>query len=411
MKKIWMAAVLALTLIFTGCAPSVATAAGAGNLMADITANEVSPDGGAADTTEFAINFLKNTYAGENTVVSPVSAYLALAMTANGASGVTLREFEQVLGADLDALNDTGRILLDAMNETSDITLTLANGIWYNTASAFSPAADFLQTNADYYGAAAVAADFSKKSTVDDINKFVSDNTNGLIEKMLDDVDGNVMVLINTLYFKGDWASPFDPHDTSDARFTRSDGESIYTPTMEQEYDAVSYFKSGGAKGVLLPYTDSRYAYAAILPDGGVSDFVSALTAEDFKALFESASEENVKLYMPKYEVEGSYNLNDILKSMGLGQAFDPDKADFSAMGTAELGNVYIDQVKQETVFKLGEEGTEAAAATSVEMGLSCMPMEREMIELHLDRPFIYALMDMETMTPLFVGVLENPES
>ncbi len=410
MKKIWIAAVLILALFISGCAQTVLTGVGAGNLMADIKANEVSPDDEIADTTEFALNLLMNTYTGENTVISPVSAYLALAMTANGASGVTLREFEQVLGARLDTLNDTGKLLLDAFYEASDdMTIKAANGIWYNTASSFSPNADFLQTNADYFNAAAYAADFSDQAAVDDINRYISENTNGLIEKMLDQIDADIMVLVNTLYFKGDWASPFDPNSTTDARFTLTDGESVYTPTMKQEFDAVQYFESDTAKGIILPYTDERYAYVAILPDDDVSEYVSSLTSDSFKALLDSASEENVKLFMPKYEVDGKYDLNDILKTMGLAQAFDRDKADFSAMGSASLGNIYIDQVMQNVVFKLGEEGTEAAAATSVEMALTALPIADQPIELRLDHPFVYALMDMETMTPLFMGVLENP--
>ncbi len=411
MKKMWIAAVLILALLLSGCANSAAIGVGAGNLMADIKANTVEPGGSAADTTEFALELLKNTYAGENTVISPLSAYLALAMTANGSVGVTLREFEQVLGAHLDELNDTGKLLLDAFNSTSDaVTIKSVNGIWYNAASVFTPNAGFLQTNADYYNAAAVAAGFSDQTTVDNINQFVSDNTNGLIEKMLDNLDADIMVLINTLYFKGDWASPFNADDTTDIRFTLSDGDGIRTPTMEQEYDAVPYFECDDARGIILPYADDRFAYVAILPDGSVSDYVSALTAGAFSDLIDSASDKNVKLLLPRYETEGQYDLNDILKAMGLNMAFDPDKADFSAMGSVENGNIYIDQVKQNAVFKLGEKGTEAAAATSVQMATMGMPLEQpELIELHLNRPFMYALMDMETMTPLFLGVVENP--
>ena len=351
MKKVWTAAVLILALLLSGCANSAAIGVGAGNLMADIKSNTVETGGSAANTTEFALELLKNTYEGENTVISPLSAYLALAMTANGSAGVTLREFEQVLGAHLDELNDTGKLLLDAFNSASNgVTIKSVNGIWYNTASAFTPNVDFLQTNADYYNAAAIAADFSHQATVDDINRFISDNTNGLIEKMLDNLDGDIMVLINTLYFKGDWASPFDADETTDARFTLSDGDGIRTPTMEQEYDAVPYFEGDGACGVILPYADARFAYVAILPDGSVSDYVSALTAGAFKDLIDSATDENVKLFLPRYETDGQYDLNDILKTMGLNRAFDPDKADFSAMAQLRLA-IYISTKSSRTRY------------------------------------------------------------
>jgi serpin B len=252
-------------------------------------------------------------------------------MTANGAAGVTLREFERVLGARLSELNDTGKLLLDAFNETSDgVTLKAVNGIWYNTAGDFEPDDDFLQANADYFNAAAVASDFSKKSTVDDINGFIRENTNGLIEKMLETLgDDAVMVLVNTLYFKGMWRDPFEPINTYDATFTLSGGGEVRTPTMAQEYGAALYFESDGAKGVILPYEGGRYAYAAILPDGGVSEYVSALTGADFSGLLQSASEQNVVLYLPKYEVKDSCELGDILKNMGLQMAFDPKRRTF----------------------------------------------------------------------------------
>ncbi len=409
MKKAWLAVLLVFTLAVTGCAQNGAR--GAGDLMSGIRGNDVTAGDTAADTTDFAVGLLKNTYTGKNTVVSPASAYLALAMTANGALGTTLGEFEQVLGADLDALNDTGKILLDAFNKTSDgVTIKAADGIWYNLGSAFEPDAGFLQANADYYDAAARSADFSKQAAIDDINEFISENTNGLIENMLKQLEEDtVMVLVNTLYFNGKWHYQFDPGDTSDRTFTLTGGEEIRTPMMVREYDAVRYIDSDGARGIILPYRDGRYAYVAVLPGNGVADYMSALTGADFDALVASASEQNVVLYMPKYEVKGSYDLNAILGRMGLRTAFDPANADFSAMGTAS-DNIYIGRVLQNTVFKLGEEGTEAAAATIVAAEDGCaMPEETQPIELRLDRPFVYALMDMETMTPLFIGVLENP--
>ena len=411
MKNLWVVVLLVIALTLSGCAPAVGIGTGAGSLMTGITANSVEVGDSASDTTEFAMNLLRDTYEGKNTVVSPASAYLALAMTANGAAGSTLSEFEQVLSAPLAGLNNTGKLLLDAFNASSDgLTLKAVNGIWYNADSVFEPNRDFLQTNADYFSVAAFASDFSKPSTVDTINEFISSNTNGLIEQMLDQLDDNtIMVLVNTLYFNGIWQNQFDPNNTHDAAFTLSDGENISTPTMIQEYKAVSYFESDDAKGVILPYKDDRYAYVAVLPDSSAAEYVAALTGERFLGLIRTASNQNVVLHLPKYEVKGKYNLNDVLNRMGLRAAFNPDNADFSAMGTAS-GPIYIGRVLQNTVFKLGEEGTEAAAATVVEACEGCAaPDEMQPIELHLDRPFMYALMDMETMTPLFVGVVENP--
>jgi serine protease inhibitor len=404
---------LALTLVLSGCAAPVAVKPGAMNvdLMADFKMRQVTITKPAADAAAFALNFLKTTYDGKNTVVSPASAYLALSMAANGASGDTLKEFENVLGASAADLNAVCKTLMDPLNCVYEgVKLKTVNGIWYNTAADFKPNRTFLQTNADYFGAAEIASDFSKRETLDDINGFVSDNTNKLIPGILDQLDpGAVMVLVNTLYFNGKWQAPFDPEKTNTGKFKLSDGSGAVVPMMNQTYDKVGYFENADAKGIILPYQFDRFAYVAVLPSGDVSPYLSALTPDGFKALIASTSDEKVELSMPKYDVTGDYKLVDILETMGLKLAFDPDRADFSAIGTAK-NNIFISDAVQKVVFKLGEKGTEAAAATGIMMTGSAAPLDRPIL-LQLNRPFIYALMDMETNTPLFMGVLDNPKS
>ena len=419
MRKSVFALLLALSLTLTGCAAQAGfiPISNGGDLMADIEPStgasaeaSASPEA-AADSTAFAVELLKAAYDGGNAVISPVSAYLALSMVANGAAGDTLKEFEEALGAPVGELNGTCKALLEGLNSSSDgLTLKSVNGIWYNTRYDFKINPEFLQTNADYFGAAEVAADFTKPGTLSAINKFVSDNTNGLIPSILDKLDNDaVTVLVNTLYFKGKWASPFKPYDTFDAEFTTADEGAVLTPTMEQEFKSVRYFDADGVLGVVLPYQDSRYAYVAILPPGGVGEFLTGLTADGFKALLASATEEKVRLFIPKYDVSGDYQLNDMLRQLGLTLAFEPAEADFSRLGTAG-DNIYINKVLQKVVFKLDEEGTEAAAVTSVQMNTMSMPIkEEEPVVLRLDRPFVYGLLDMETGAPLFLGVLENP--
>ena len=415
MRRSGIALLLALALVLPGCAarPSDRVSYGT-NLMKGIRASSVPAaigGDGTADMTAFAIELLKTTYDGGNTVVSPASAYIALSMVANGAAGKTLEEFETVLGAPVGTLNSTCKTALDALNTASDgVTLRAVDGIWYNSSGGFTPNRDFLQTNADIFGAAAVASDFSKPETLAAINGFVKDNTNGLIPSILDDIDPlGVMVLINTLHFKGNWESPFEPNDTTTQIFTTADSKIVHTVTMKQTYDSVSYFDDGDARGILLPYQGGRLAYMALLPAGDIADYLSAFTSDGFKALISLKKETELQLFIPKYETTGDYRLNEILIKMGLRLAFDLFNADFSEIGKAD-NNIYIDQVLQKVEFKLNEKGTEAAAATAVMASAACMPIQEDnTVVFCLDRPFIYALLDMETGTPLFLGVMTDP--
>ncbi|SHH92500.1 serpin B [Sporobacter termitidis DSM 10068] len=410
MKKIITILLGVAALLLSGCAP--ASSAGTVDLMADIRPRQIAAEQAAADTTAFALKLLETVYDGGNTVVSPLSAYIALSMVANGAAGGTQKEFESVLGAPAEELNAGCKAFVEALNKSSDgLTLKTANGIWYNTAGDFKADQGFLQTNADYYSAAAVASDFSRQETVDDINNYISDNTNGLIQNMVDQLEPNdVMVLVNTLYFNGKWASPFDPVFTQSEAFVPADGKNVRIPTMCQIYDEARCFETEDARGILLPYVSDRFAYVALLPSGGVADYLAALTPESFKGLIASAADRRVELHIPKYTASISKALNEPLRQMGLQSAFDPLKADFSALGTAK-NNIFIDNVLQNAVFKLDEQGTEAAAATKVELRSGSAPAEKDKpVVLRLDRPFIYALMDMQTGAPLFLGVLDNPE-
>lgn len=411
MKRNAIALFLALVVLASGCTAnrgplSPKPIVYGTDLMANVKPQQTAAGQTKADSTAFAIELLKKTYNGKNTVVSPVSAYLALSMVANGAKGETLKEFEKVLGAPLGDLDGTCKALMDALNKSTDgLTLKTVNGIWYNTKFNFVPNPAFLQTNADYFGAAAIASDFSNPATVNAINRFVSDNTNKLIPTVLDklDADNDVMVLLNTLYFKGEWKEKFNPALTRDGSFVLSDGTKTSTKFMSQTYSKAKYIDCDSAKGMVLPYVNERFAFVAILPNEQIGKYLSSLTPDDFKNLLSSAEEKFADLLIPKFEVTVGYNLNSELNNMGITSAFDPGKADFSLMGDAR-SHLYLGLVRQNTVFKLGEKGTEAAAATVAMMTLG---IPRNLIRL--DHPFLYALMDMQTGTPLFLGVMDNP--
>jgi serpin B len=397
----------------TGCASPKATAA---SLTEGITANTVDTQGALTEEAlkaarDFATALWHESLAkeGENTLVSPLSVFLALGMTANGAQEDTLSAFQNVLGLPLDTLNLVSRALAEKLMGVSGSTiLHIANSIWYDED--FQAHEEFLQTNVDYFGAAAYQAPFRKAETVTMINNWVKDRTQGLIPDIIDRLDpANVMVLVNTLYLNAKWQQQFDPADTDQGNFTLCDGSTVAVDFMSNDVRPEQVLSHQGAQGVLLPYDDDQLAYIAVLPPAGMTanQYAATLNGDAFSDLLASAQEEKILLLLPKYASEYDITLNEGLKRLGLARAFDPELADFGRMGTA--GNdLFISQVIHKTRIEVAEKGTEAAAATGVVMDITSALLD-DYRTIAFNRPFVYAVVDLDTGLPLFLGVLANP--
>jgi serine protease inhibitor len=310
----------------------------------------------------------------------------------------------------LDALNKACRDWSTLLSKTgSKTTLAIANSIWFNQG--FQPDQAFLQRNADFFKAGAAKLDFSDKVSADVINAWVKDATRGTIEKILEQISpSTVMYLINSIYFKSDWQTPFLKEETREMPFQAPDG-AVTTKFMHRT-DKISYFSGDSATGVALPYDNGQFTYFALLPDGQVTPR-EWLAKQDSASLFANiaglmAQKANftVSLTMPKYEVTYLDTLNDELSGLGMAVAFDPGQADFSQLNAAHAKGLYISEVRHKTFIRVDEKGTEAAAVTSVAIDESMPSFD---VELKLDRPFIYGIVDQATGIPLFVGILENP--
>jgi len=349
-----------------------------------------------------------------NIMISPASVYFALAMAMNGADQETKDKMLEVLaekGVPADQVNKACRDWKATLAKTgSKTTLDIANAIWYHQD--FLPAQAFLQSNADSFGADARKLDFRDSSAPETINQWISDATKGTIDQMIEAIDpAVVMYLINTVYFKSDWQTPFDKNQTQNQTFNTPKGP-VETPFLHRIGD-VAYFTGNGAQGVILPYDDGGFAYFALLPDGQVTprEWIAQQEAdtlmETITGLLDRSSEYPTELALPKYTARFEDSLKDELTKLGMGIAFDPENADFSRMNESGEKNLYISEVKHKTYVRVDEKGTEASAATSVEVSVTSMPMfERKMV---YDRPFIYGIMDTQTGLPLFVGILEDP--
>lgn len=358
-------------------------------------------------TTDFSIKLFQKTYSRENnTLISPISVLTALAMTANGADGNTLAQMEAVLGGDvpLEALNSHLHNYLYGWERNDTVKMSYANSIWFRDTTLFTPNQAFLQKNADYYGAAIYKASFDKQ-TLNDINRWVTENTDGMIETILDKIPPDAMMyLINTLVFDGEWETVYSKNSIRTGSFTNISGT---TQNAEMMYsDESRYLDDGKATGFIKNYKGGQYSFVALLPNEGVSleDYVATLSGESFRRTLQNAKNTMVYATIPKFSYESNLTLNDALVAMGMEDAFSADKANFSKMGESAVGNLYIDRVIHKTFISVDELGTKAGAATIVELPGKAMPQETYTVTL--DRPFVYAIVDNATGLPIFMGAV-----
>lgn len=362
----------------------------------------------AAAATDFALRLFR--VAGEtdeNTLLSPLSVLAALAMTANGAKGETLAQMEQTLGLSGDALNEFFRAYLNALS--GDEVLKLANSVWFTEDPRFTVNGDFLQTNADYYGAEVYQAPFDE-ATRAAINDWVREKTDGMIPEILDQIpQAAVMYLVNALAFDAKWAKTYLSNSVSAGDFTLENGETRQADFMFSEEH--EYLENELAVGFVKPYEGGKYAFAALLPKEGVSleALLEGLDGAALQQLLQKRSDATVFTLLPKFETACGKELAEVLQDMGMELAFDENRADFTGLGTSSAGNIFINRVIHKTYISVAEEGTRAGAATVVEMTDGALLVEEDPKEVYLNRPFVYLLIDTETCLPLFIGTLRNP--
>lgn len=348
----------------------------------------------------------------QNIFISPFSVSTALTMTLNGASGETeqaMTDTLQLQDIANDAINSSYYQLLNAL-QTSDtkVTLSIANSLWGREGMRFKT--NFLGQNFRYFDAEIEMLDFSNQSeTLKVINQWVNDNTNGKITEILDEIESNaVLFLINAIYFKGTWQTEFDPSNTQDGTFHLIDGSTTIVPLMKSQGQYPIYHGEN-VQAINLPYGEGRMSMYIFLPtqESNLSDFLGTLNAEDWENWMTQFRDQNVSIQIPKFKIEyGTKELNDVLTSLGMGVTFDEERADFSRMASLEDigGNLYIEKVAHKTFIEVNEEGAEAAAATSVGIGIRSLPRQ-----FNVNRPFFFAIRDNETKTVLFMGVVVDP--
>ena len=373
------------------------------------TATDAAVLPAASEMQDFALRLLQRTE-GENPVVSPLSAWFALAMAADGADGETAEEFSALLGMDREELGHAVSLLatLLARAERNGGVLRAANSAWVDGSAEIRE--EYLDDLTQWFNAQLFSGKLSSREALEAINAWVSEKTEGLIPQLFDEPldPTNALVLINTLYMKAKWADPFDPNATHEQEFRTEKG--VVTVPFMGKTAYMDYLSGEGFAGVALPYSDGNLCFVALQPRGGTArELLDSLTVERFGAAWQERGNVRVSLMLPKFSLDYTMEMNAALRDMGLVSAFTPT-ADFSRMGTGANGDpLYIGRVLQKVKVIVDEEGTEAAAATAIEMRAGAAMMPDQPIPLALDEPFVYVIADTASGAVLFAGVLDDP--
>lgn len=360
---------------------------------------------------QFAFELFNEVYAlseVENIMISPLSVSYALGMTLNGAAGTTLDAFRDVLhfeGLADQEVNESYKDLMEQLIQLDDqVEFSIANSIWYKLG--YHVLQEFIQTNEDFFDAAVEELDFSDPGAVDIINNWIEEKTNDKIKDMLDFIPADaVMYLINAIYFNATWKYEFDPEETHEGDFNLESGithrADFMNITGSFNYTSNEYFEA-----VELPYGDSTFSMVVLLPaaEKSIDEVVGNMDIESWERWFETSYMRTIHISLPKFTYGFKDLLNTPLINLGLGVAFGGG-ADFSRITPGAA--LYISRVIHQTFIDVMEEGTEAAAATIVELRETSV---QEPPRFNVNKPFLYVIKENSTSAILFMGKVGRPE-
>jgi len=363
----------------------------------------------------FSLNLLNQTIKdvdGEgNVMVSPASVMMALDMVAAGAKGDTLKQLTDLFAKGQGALDQQAYAadLMDKINGSKDVEFTCANAVWNNEKLL----GDGINTRYVDYIKETFLAEYKAEAfgngTADEINKWADEHTKHMISEIVKDIDPyTAMILVNAICFDGKWETEYEDYQVNTGKFTKADGSTQDVMFLSDE--TRDYFETDKATGFMKAYKGGEYAFLAILPkDGSISAnaFAKDFTAEDYEKFIKSVTTQyDVFSKMPEFKSDFELTMNDTLKTLGAGDVFDENKADLSGIA-GEPGDLFVSKVIHKTHIEVDRTGTKAAAVTEVSVEVaSAEPPEFKTV--NCDRPFVYAIVDVKTMTPIFIGTVNE---
>lgn len=415
--------VMAASLIFSGCSVSLKKDKPLKenpNVKTEINLDKVAETQYDRNLMEkeyrrFSLDLLNQTIKdadGEgNVMVSPASVMMALDMVAAGAKGDTLKQLTDVFAKGQGALDQQAyaAALMDKINGSKDVEFTCANAVWNNEKLL----GDGINTRYVDYIKETFLAEYKAEAfgngTADEINKWANEHTKHMISEIVKDIDPyTAMILVNAICFDGKWETEYEDYQVNTGKFTKADGSTQDVMFLSDETS--DYFETDKATGFMKAYKGGEYAFLAILPkDGSISAnaFAKDFTAEDYEKFIKSVTTQyDVFSKMPEFKSDFELTMNDTLKTLGAGDVFDENKADLSGIA-GEPGDLFVSKVIHKTHIEVDRTGTKAAAVTAVSVEVaSAEPPEFKTV--NCDRPFVYAIVDVKTMTPIFIGTVNE---
>jgi serpin B len=371
----------------------------------------------SAANNRFGFNLfaeLRKTESEKNVLISPASVAMAFAMAYNGAAGDTQRAMAaalQIQRYTLDELNKANAALLKSLT-TADpkVQLAIANSLWARQGVGFKD--DFLKRNTDFLGASVSELNFDDPNASAIINGWCAKHTKDKIKKIVADrIDPDtVLYLINAIYFKGEWTAKFNKAMTKELPFTLADGKPKQHPLMFQA-GKFGYFQTNEFQAVSIPFGGGRMSFYVFLPSqqSDLNAFCRRLTAENWDKWMQQFQTRDGDLWLPRFKLEYETSLVAPLQALGMSIAFQPHRADFSAMRSPPP-NLFISEAKHKTFVEVNEEGAEAAAVTSIGISVTSVQIPPPRFSMKVDRPFVCAIRDNQTGAILFLGAIVEPK-
>jgi serpin B len=365
------------------------------------------------------LNAVQKTIPGGNVVLSPVSAALNLSMVLNGADGQTKQQILAALSlsaSEISAINAANAQLIKMIRTPANgITLSVADSLWVNSRRA-TLLPDYLKRMQASYDAEMADLDFSNPNAAQRINSWASKETQGKIPKVIDRIDPTELVLLlNAVYFKGQWTHKFDKAKTQQSDFTLDGGSAKQVPRMAQS-GRFDYFETPQMQAIRLPFGEGDLVMEVLLPakSSSLGALEAQLTPERWKNWRAQYSQRSGTIELPRFELKSNYRLNGPLHALGMSRAFDPNGAQLSGMlssdpGQPHPGRVSISSVLQSTYWKVDEEGSEAAAVTTTQIRATAVAHPEQPFRMVVDRPFFCAIQDQRSGALLFVGAIYDP--
>jgi serine protease inhibitor len=404
---------LAGALLFAGCqkhdvpAPAPAPEAVA-TTVRPLSGAERSTVSSANDFAFQAFGALRTASPGDNICISPLSISAALTMAYNGADGSTKAAMKQTLGFQPltdTQINEAYQSLFGLLGGLDpQVTFTTGNSLW--VGQPFQLQAPFVQANQQYFGATVRTVPFGVPATTNTINDWVSTQTRGKITSILDNTSaGDVLYLINALYFKGAWTYRFNPQNTRPGPFTLEDGTTATKDFMSLTTGSYRRYQDAQQQVIDLPYGNRRFSMTFIVPQGAntLASVASRLSRTQLDAWLAATDSTGLELRLPKFRMAYEQKLNSLLTQLGMGVAFS-GQANFSRMLAGGPSGLAISEVRHKTFIDVSEEGTEAAAVTSVGIIVTSVPQPT-----FVNRPFLFLIREKSTGTVLFIGQVTNP--